>query len=204
MDTVAVVELLTILAVGLATPGPNALTCFGHSGVYGVKSNVKLILGMLAGISILMLSIGLAIDSLMEHTIAMIAFHWIGMVFLGFMIYGMFQIDPSSINASGVDGALGIKTGVVKQFANGKEWAFIIIIMSQFIQPLGGGISGILVIISITLTVCLAAMAMWTLVGSKLNNTFSDEVMGKRIFTICGFLLGLLMVGFLIKGPVTV
>ena len=126
MDTVAVVELLTILAIGLATPGPNALTCFGHSGVYGAKSNIKLILGMIAGIFILMLSIGLAIDSLMEHTIAMIAFHWIGMVFLGFMIYGMFQIDPSSINASGVDGALGIKTGVAMQYANGKEWAFII------------------------------------------------------------------------------
>ena len=151
MDTVAVVELLTILAIGLATPGPNALTCFGHSGVYGFKSNVKLILGMTTGVAILMISIGLAIDSLMEHTNAMIAFHWIGMVFLGVMIYGMFQIDPSSINASEVDGALGFKTGVAMQFANGKEWAFIIIIMSQFIQPLGGGISGILVIISLSL-----------------------------------------------------
>ena len=42
MDWVALGELLTLLAIGLLTPGPNALTCFGHSGLFGPKANIKL------------------------------------------------------------------------------------------------------------------------------------------------------------------
>ena len=35
MDWVAFGELLTLLAIGLITPGPIALTCFAHSGLFG-------------------------------------------------------------------------------------------------------------------------------------------------------------------------
>ena len=38
MDTVALGELLALLAIGLITPGPNALTCFAHSGMFGPES----------------------------------------------------------------------------------------------------------------------------------------------------------------------
>ena len=204
MDWVALGELLTLLAIGLLTPGPNALTCFGHSGLFGPRANIKLIAGMAIGFVTIELSVGLLVDAVSDSTAAMNVLHWIGMVFLGAMVVAMFRFDPASVKVeNNIDGMLGLKVGIGMQFVNGKEWAFVIIMMTKFIEPLGGGMTGISTIIFVTLTTCVSAMVLWTLAGARLNHLFTQGTTGKRIFQFCGFLLGLLWVVFLIQGPVT-
>jgi threonine/homoserine/homoserine lactone efflux protein len=205
MDWVALGELLTLLAIGLLTPGPNALTCFGHSGLFGPRANIKLIAGMTIGFVTIELSVGLLVDAVSDSTAAMNVLHWIGMAFLGAMVVAMFRFDPASVKVENtIDGMLGLKVGIGMQFVNGKEWAFVIIMMSQFIEPLGGGMTGIATIIFVTLTTCVSAMVLWTLAGARLNHLFTEGTTGKRIFQFCGILLGLLWVVFLLQGPVTV
>ena len=202
MDTVALGELIALLAIGLITPGPNALTCFAHSGMFGPKANVKLIAGMVVGFVTVELTVGLLVDAVSDSATAMTVLHWIGMVFLGAMVVAMFRFDPASVAVSDhIEGMLGIKVGIGMQFVNGKEWAFVIIMMSQFIEPLGGGMTGIATLIFVTLTMCLAAMILWTFVGARLNHLFTGGPAGKRIFQVCGLLLGLLWVAFLVQGP---
>ena len=204
MDTVALGELIALLAIGLITPGPNALTCFAHSGMFGPKANVKLIAGMVIGFVTVELTVGLLVDAVSDSTTAMTVLHWVGMVFLGAMVVAMFRFDPASVVISDhIEGVLGLKVGIGMQFVNGKDWAFVIIMMSQFIQPLGGGMTGIATIIFVTLTMCLAAMILWTFVGARLNHLFTGGPAGKRIFQVCGLLLGLLWVAFLVQGPAT-
>ena len=204
MDTVALGELIALLAIGLITPGPNALTCFAHSGMFGPKANVKLIAGMVIGFVTVELTVGLLVDAVSDSTTAMTVLHWVGMVFLGAMVVAMFRFDPASVVISDhIEGVLGLKVGIGMQFVNGKEWAFVIIMMSQFIQPLGGGMTGIATIIFVTLTMCLAAMILWTFVGARLNHLFTGGPAGKRIFQVCGLLLGLLWMAFLVQGPAT-
>ena len=204
MDTVALGELVALLAIGLITPGPNALTCFAHSGMFGPKANVKLIAGMVIGFVTVELTVGLLVDAVSDSTTAMTVLHWVGMVFLGAMVVAMFRFDPASVVVSDhIEGVLGLKVGIGMQFVNGKEWAFVIIMMSQFIQPLGGGMTGIATIIFVTLTMCLAAMILWTFVGARLNHLFTGGPAGKRIFQVCGLLLGLLWMAFLVQGPAT-
>ena len=205
MDTVALGELLTLLAVGLITPGPNALTCFAHSGIFGPKANVKLIAGMAIGFVIVELTVGLLVDAMSDSATAMTVLHWIGMAFLGAMVVAMFRFDPASVAVEeNIEGMLGIKVGIGMQFVNGKEWAFVIIMMSQFIEPMGGGMTGIATIIFITLTMCVSAMILWTVVGARLNHLFTEGPAGKRIFQVCGLLLGLLLVAFLVQGPAAI
>ena len=199
--TTALLQLLLIIAIALLTPGPNALTVFAHSGLFGRKSNISLITGIAIGIFIMEFTVGLAIDSLSENETALIALHWIGMVFLLAMAVALFKFDITSLNVSESTGKLGLKTGIAMQFVNGKEWAFVILIMSKYIEPLGGGVVGILSIISVTLSICVAAMIAWTFFGARLSGLFSDDIKGPRIFKICGTLLSLLWVAFLIKGP---
>ena len=204
MDTVALGELIALLAIGLITPGPNALTCFAHSGMFGPKANVKLIAGMVIGFVTVELTVGLLVDAVSDSATAMKLLHWVGMAFLGAMVVAMFRFDPASVVISDhIEGVLGLKVGIGMQFVNGKEWAFVIIMMSQFIQPLGGGMTGIATIIFVTLTMCLAAMILWTFVGARLNHLFTGGPAGKRIFQVCGLLLGLLWVAFLVQGPAT-
>ena len=204
MDTVALGELVALLAIGLITPGPNALTCFAHSGMFGPKANVKLIAGMVIGFVTVELTVGLLVDAVSDSATAMTVLHWVGMAFLGAMVVAMFRFDPASVVISDhIEGVLGLKVGIGMQFVNGKEWAFVIIMMSQFIQPLGGGMTGIATIIFVTLTMCLAAMILWTFVGARLNHLFTGGPAGKRIFQVCGLLLGLLWMAFLVQGPAT-
>lgn len=200
----ALFGLLTLIGIALVIPGPNALTCFAHSGIYGPKSNIKLIIGMIIGFVTIELTIGLIIDSLKESNTAMLVFHWIGMAFLTIVVVSMYRINPADINSKEIDGALGLKTGITMQFINGKEWAFLIIAMSQFIEPLGGGLTGISTIIVVTVTSCTIAMVLWTFAGSRLSNMFSDPVKGPMVFKTSSFLLSLLLIRFLIQGPVSV
>ena len=199
--TTALLQLLLIIAIALLTPGPNALTVFAHSGLFGRKSNISLITGIAIGIFIMEFTVGLAIDSLSENETALVALHWIGMLFLLAMAVALFKFDITSLNVSDSTGKLGLKTGIAMQFVNGKEWAFVILIMSQYIEPLGGGVIGILSIIAVTLSICVAAMIAWTFFGARLSGLFSDDIKGPRIFKICGILLSLLWVAFLIRGP---
>ena len=199
--TTALLQLLLLLALGLLTPGPNALTSFAHSGMFGKKANITLITGMAIGFVSIELIIGFLVNSLDGNEIALTALHWIGMVFLGAMVVAIFRIDPSKIEAETSEGKLGIKTGIAMQYVNGKEWAFIIIMMSQYMEPLGGGFVGISVIILVTLVTCVSAMIAWTFFGARLSGLFSDEKNGPRIFKLCGILLSLLWVAFLIRGP---
>ena len=204
MDWVALGELLTLLAIGLLTPGPNALTCFGHSGLFGPRANIKLIAGMVIGFVTVELTVGLLVDAVSDSATAMTVLHWIGMAFLGAMVVAMFSFDPASVKVeNNIDGVLGLKVGIGMQFVNGKEWAFVIIMMTKFIEPLGGGMTGISTIIFVTLTTCVSAMVLWTLAGARLNHLFTQGTTSKRIFQFCGLLLGLLWVVFLIQGPVT-
>ena len=205
MDWVALSELLTLLAIGLLTPGPNALTCFGHSGLFGPRANIKLIAGMVIGFVTIELSVGLLVDAVSDSTAAMNVLHWIGMAFLGAMVVAMFRFDPASVKVeNNIEGMLGLKVGIGMQFVNGKEWAFVIIMMTKFIEPLGGGMTGISTIIFVTLTTCVSAMVLWTLAGARLNHLFTQGTTGKRIFQFCGFLLGLLWVVFLLQGPAAI
>ena len=199
--TTALLQLLLIIGIALLTPGPNALTVFAHSGLFGRKSNILLITGIAIGIFIMEFTVGLAIDSLSENETALVALHWIGMLFLLAMAVALFKFDISSLNISESTGKLGLKTGIAMQFVNGKEWAFVILIMSQYIEPLGGGVVGILSIIAVTLSICVAAMIAWTFFGARLSGLFSDEIYGPRIFKICGALISILWVAFLIRGP---
>lgn len=199
--TTALIELLLLLAVGLLTPGPNALTSFAHSGLFGKKANITLITGMAIGFVSIELIIGFLVNSLDGNETALTTLHWIGMVFLGAMVVAMFRIDPSKIEAETSEGKLGVKTGIAMQYVNGKEWAFIIIMMSQYMEPLGGGFVGMSVIILVTLVTCVSAMIAWTFFGDRLSGVFSDEKHGRRIFQVCGALLSLLWVAFLIRGP---
>jgi threonine/homoserine/homoserine lactone efflux protein len=41
--------VLLLLGIALITPGPNALTCFAHGGMFGPRSNIPLIGGMVIG-----------------------------------------------------------------------------------------------------------------------------------------------------------
>ncbi|MBJ14038.1 MAG: hypothetical protein CMB70_01530 [Euryarchaeota archaeon] len=174
----ALVGLLTILAVGIFTPGPNNITAISHSAVHGARSNISLLIGMVIGFVTVHLIIGSVVEQIDEESVFFSFLEWFGILFfvaLGIIILRL-PIERLSVDQD--IKRLDFRHGIALQFINGKEWAFVSVIMIQFLDGFGGGITGILLITSITTTAGLLSMILWTFTGHKLMATLRDERKG--------------------------
>ena len=174
----ALVGLLTILAVGIFTPGPNNITAISHSAVHGARSNISLLIGMVIGFVSVHLIIGSVIEQIDEESMFFSFLEWFGILFfvaLGIIILRL-PIERLSVDQD--IKRLDFRHGIALQFINGKEWAFVSVMMIQFLEGFGGGFTGILLITSITTTAGLLSMILWTFTGHKLMATLRDERKG--------------------------
>lgn len=174
----ALVGLLTILAVGIFTPGPNNITAISHSAVHGARSNISLLIGMVIGFVSVHLIIGSVIEQIDEESMFFSFLEWFGILFfvaLGIIILRL-PIERLAVDQD--IKRLDFRHGIGLQFINGKEWAFVSVMMIQFLDGFGGGLTGILLITSITTTAGLLSMILWTFTGHKLMATLRDERKG--------------------------
>lgn len=179
VETEAILGLLTILSVGIFTPGPNNITAISHSAVHGARSNVSLLVGMVVGFILVHLIIGLTVEQIDKDSLLFSFLEWFGLLFfvlLGLIILRL-PIERLSVdeNIQRID----YRHGILLQFVNGKEWVFVSVIMIEFLEGFGGGMSGILLITSITTTGGLLSMILWTMIGHKLMDTLRHERRGK-------------------------
>ena len=195
VETEAILGLLTILSVGIFTPGPNNITAISHSAVHGARSNVSLLVGMVVGFIFVHLIIGLTVEQIDKDSILFSFLEWFGLLFfvlLGVIILRL-PIERLSVNEN--IQRIDYRHGILLQFVNGKEWVFVSVIMIEFLEGFGGGMSGILLITSITTTGGLLSMILWTMIGHKLMDTLRHERRGKvmirclagAIFLFAGF-----------------
>ncbi|MGB1567144.1 MAG: LysE family translocator [Candidatus Poseidoniaceae archaeon] len=179
IETEAIFGLLTILAVGIFTPGPNNITAISHSAVHGARSNVSLLVGMVIGFVMVHLIIGLTVDQIDKESMFFSFLEWFGLLFfvlLGVVILNL-PIERLAVNQD--IQRIDFRHGILLQFINGKEWVFVSVIMIEFLEGFGGGMAGILLITSITTTAGLLSMILWTMTGHKLMDTLRHERRGK-------------------------
>ena len=103
IESEALFGLLTILAVGIFTPGPNNITAISHSAVHGARSNISLVIGMVIGFIAVHMIIGLAIEQIDENSLFFTLLEWLGLLFfilLGIIIYESQSIDWPSTRTS--------------------------------------------------------------------------------------------------------
>ena len=79
---------------------------------------------------------------------------------------------------------IDFRHGILMQFINGKEWAFVSVMMIEFLDGFGGGFEGIFLITAITTTAGLLSMIVWTLTGHKLMDTLRHERKGKVLVRV--------------------
>ena len=210
MEWEALATVLTLLTIGVVTPGPNNITCISHSAIHGAKSNKNLIFGMVVGFIVVHLIVGMLVENVEEGSTALQVLHYFGLLFIFAIALRVFTLNPALINKAVESNSLisltertvtsvpilGFKTGLFMQFINGKEWAFVFAIMWLALEGFGGGWIGILSITAITTSGGLIAMILWTFVGGRLVDYVSEERRGRIVFRTLGsllFLLGLAM-----------
>lgn len=178
IETASLFGLLTILAVGIFTPGPNNITAISHSAVHGARSNISLLIGMVIGFIAVHLIIGLTVDRIDENSILFSLLEWFGILFFILLGIIILRLPIERLSVDEDIKKIDFRHGIALQFVNGKEWAFVSVMMIQFLEGFGGGLTGILLITSITTTAGLLSMILWTLIGHKLMDTLRHERKG--------------------------
>ncbi|MGB1632274.1 MAG: LysE family translocator [Candidatus Poseidoniaceae archaeon] len=179
VETEAILGLLTILSVGIFTPGPNNITAISHSAVHGARSNVSLLVGMVVGFILVHLIIGLTVEQIDKDSSLFSFLEWFGLLFFVLLGVIILRLPIERLSVDENIQRIDYRHGILLQFVNGKEWVFVSVIMIEFLEGFGGGMSGILLITSITTTGGLLSMILWTMIGHKLMDTLRHERRGK-------------------------
>ena len=195
VETEAILGHLTILSVGIFRPGPNKITAISHSAVHGARSNVSLLVGMVVGFIFVHLIIGLTVEQIDKDSILFSFLEWFGLLFFVLLGVIILRLPIERLSVDENIQRIDYRHGILLQFVNGKEWVFVSVIMIEFLEGFGGGMSGILLITSITTTGGLLSMILWTMIGHKLMDTLRHERRGKvmirclagAIFLFAGF-----------------
>ncbi len=184
VESEAIFGLLTILAVGIFTPGPNNITAISHSAVHGARSNVSLLVGMVIGFVIVHLIVGITVDHIDQNSMLFAVLEWFGIAFFILLGVVILRLPIERLSVDREITKIDFRHGILMQFINGKEWAFVSVMMIEFLDGFGGGINGILLITAITSTTGLLSMIVWTLTGHKLMDTLRHERKGKILIRI--------------------
>ena len=179
IETEAILGLLTILAVGIFTPGPNNITAISHSAVHGARSNVSLLVGMVIGFIMVHLIIGTTVERIDKESALFTFLEWFGLLFFVLLGVVILRLPIEDLSVDRDIRRLDFRHGIMLQFINGKEWVFVSVIMIEFLQGFGGGMKGIFLITSITTTAGLLSMILWTMIGDRLMDTLRHERRGK-------------------------
>jgi threonine/homoserine/homoserine lactone efflux protein len=191
MELEALGWLLSLLFIGLVTPGPNNITCTIHSALHGRKSNIPLIGGMAIGFFIVHIICGFTVEYFSEQSTFSKILNYGGLLFIIILGLGVIALGWSG-KANKMPESLpqiGMKGGILMQFVNGKEWFMVFTVMATVLDGFGGGLIGILSIASITVTGGLSAMIGWTFFGSSIQHKLTNPLFTKVVFTTLGGLL---------------
>ena len=200
LNIVDVGALLALVTIGIATPGPNNMTCFVHSGVHGWRKTVSLIFGMVLGfVALNSFVLFIVVESSgIESVSAFI--HWIGVVFI--ILLGLTISRISTVFEVMEDlPTLGVRTGFLMQWVNGKEWGFVSLYMTQFLDDFGGGFQGGFSIIGIVTLYCIFGISAWTAFGQALEGAFRSKKFTDRAFPVAGVILITIGLAAAMRGP---
>ena len=180
--------LLALVTIGIATPGPNNMTCFVHSGVHGWRKTVSLIFGMVLGfVALNSFVLFIVVESSGIESLSTFI-HWIGVVFI--ILLGLTISRISTVFEVTEDlPTLGVRTGFLMQWVNGKEWGFVSLYMTQFLDDFGGGFQGGFSIICIVTAYCIFGISAWTAFGQTLEGAFRSKKFTDRAFPVAGIIL---------------
>ena len=86
------------------------------------------------------------------------------------------------------------------QWVNGKEWGFVSLYMTQFLDDFGGGFQGGFSIIGIVTLYCIFGICAWTAFGQTLEGAFRSKKFTDRAFPLAGIILVMIGLAAAMRG----
>jgi len=194
MNIPALLALLAFIVPMCFTPGPNNVLCAAHGSRHGVRKTVPLIGGMAIGWSVLGVGIAAGAVFIEEHESITQILSYLGATYIVFLAYKITFVLTPIDDVCSSDGLLGVRTGLLLQFLNGKLIIYYVILMATFESVSGEGYEGKIITVLATVVFGLAAVLSWATFGTVLRRIFSGEESGIWLNRMLGLLLFLVAV----------
>lgn len=189
MDLELLLASLVFIVPMCFTPGPNNVLCAAHGSRFGFQATLPLIFGMAVGWSSLGLLIGAATAIIERYEAAFEALAVLGAIYIAYLGVNIAISDTSK--GAEINGSLGMRTGVVLQFVNGKAWIHFLVLMTTFGGVFGDEYLGKVALVMLNLLFGLPAVMTWAAFGYYLSKLFTTK---RSARTLNGF-FGIALIG---------
>ena len=162
MDLELLLASLVFIVPMCFTPGPNNVLCAAHGSRFGFRATLPLIFGMAVGWSSLGLLIGAATAIIERYEAAFEALAVLGAIYIAYLGVNIAISDTSK--GAEINGSLGMRTGVVLQFVNGKAWIHFLVLMTTFGSVFGDEYLGKVALVMLNLLFGLPAVMTLSLI----------------------------------------
>ena len=189
MDLELLLASLVFIVPMCFTPGPNNVLCAAHGSRFGFQATLPLIFGMAVGWSSLGLLIGAATAIIERYEAAFEALAVLGAIYIAYLGVNIAISDTSK--GAEINGSLGMRTGVVLQFVNGKAWIHFLVLMTTFGGVFGDEYLGKVALVMLNLLFGLPAVMTWAAFGYYLRKLFTTK---RSARTLNGF-FGIALIG---------
>ena len=189
MDLELLLASLVFIVPMCFTPGPNNVLCAAHGSRFGFRATLPLIFGMAVGWSSLGLLIGAATAIIERYEAAFEALAVLGAIYIAYLGVNIAISDTSK--GAEINGSLGMRTGVVLQFVNGKAWIHFLVLMTTFGGVFGDEYLSKVALVMLNLLFGLPAVMTWAAFGYYLSKLFTTK---RSARTLNGF-FGIALIG---------
>ena len=187
MDLELLLASLVFIVPMCFTPGPNNVLCAAHGSRFGFQATLPLIFGMAVGWSSLGLLIGAATAIIERYEAAFEALAVLGAIYIAYLGVNIAISDTSK--GAEINGSLGMRTGVVLQFVNGKAWIHFLVLMTTFGGVFGDEYLGKVALVMLNLLFGLPAVMTWAAFGYYLSKLFTTKRSAKMLNGFFGIAL---------------
>jgi len=185
------ISIISFAFVTAMSPGPNNFMLLSSGLTFGYKKTLAHIIGSVVGFPIMVIAVGLGIDTLFE--LYPLLYDILKVVGIAYLLWMAWKIANSSSTMSSNDEVKKPFTflqAVLFQWVNPKAWAMVITVMGSFITSKEHTFLQVLVIALTYLIIGFLSTNSWALGGFYLQRFISNE-RRVRIFNV---LMALLLV----------
>ncbi|MCD5993900.1 LysE family translocator [Pseudomonas sp. CDFA 602] len=156
--------------VASITPGPTNILVLSNSARYGIWASLPIILGACMGAAALVLLVGTGVGrSLIEVPAAQPIMSFVGLAWLTWLAWKIFNSATAVINSDKSRPRLGFFGAASLQVVNPKTWMMALAVVSVFSQ------GAVAVLALVFFLVSLPCLACWALLGAGSARLLDSE-----------------------------
>ncbi|WP_223449938.1 MULTISPECIES: LysE family translocator [unclassified Pseudomonas] len=153
--------------VASITPGPTNILVLSNSARYGLVAAVPIIFGACASAATIVLLVGSGAGaSLTAWPFVQTAMQWIGVAWLSYLAWQIFNAPAEAVTTQDADARLGLLGAAGLQLINPKTWMMALAVVSVFA---GGGeqrLAHVMVLSLAFFLISLPCLGVWALLGA--------------------------------------